>query len=516
MNKKIRLLVSLLLVTMLLLSSCGSNNENTNNDVGSEDSKKDTLNFAFIAETKELDPHKSSDTLTYIILSQIFDTLIKIEPDGTLTPALADEWEFSEDGKEITLTIKQGVKFHNGDVLTTEDVAYSLNRAIDSSYTSKFTAVMESAEVIDETHVKLVLKDTYGPILYCLANPSISIVSKKAVEAAGDTFGTNPIGTGPYKYVDWISGERVVLTRFDDYFKGPAPIKDVNFRFITDTSSAAVALESGEIDILHNPSKSDKQAQVDNPDLEYYETDSAYYYHISMNNQSGPFANKKVREAVSYAINREDIIIGGLDGNGSPVEVPMPPAAFGYDPEFKHNPYDPEKAKQLLAEAGYPDGFTCKFRINQAPMYANPSQVIQQQLREVGINAELELMERAAYLDDVTRNFNYDISLYVITALIPDADYVAYTRLHSSMLGNGNNFTVTNIPELDEALDIGRYSLDDNERIEAYKKVNQIVKDELPLIPVMTGKYAIVANKNLKGVQPSTVDFHYVHDYYWE
>ena len=183
-----------------------------------------------------------------------------------MTPALADEWEFSEDGKEITLTIKQGVKFHNGDVLTTEDVAYSLNRAIDSSYTSKFTAVMESAEVIDETHVKLVLKDTYGPILYCLANPSISIVSKKAVEAAGDTFGTNPIGTGPYKYVDWISGERVVLTRFDYYFKGPSPIKDVNFRFITDTSSAAVALESGEIykTFSQSAKKEHKQAQVDN------------------------------------------------------------------------------------------------------------------------------------------------------------------------------------------------------------------------------------------------------------
>lgn len=522
-GKRIKSLICLLIVSMMVFTSCSSGSKTEPNSAEGKDNAaaeataaRDDLNFAFIAESKELDPHKASDTLTYIVLLQIFDTLIKIEADGTLSPALAESWEISEDGKEILFTIKQDVKFHNGDIMTADDVAYSLNRSIASSYTSKFTAVMEKAEVVSENQVKLTLKNSYGPILYCLANPSLAVVSQKAVEAAGDKFGSNPIGTGPYKFIEWISGEKVVATRFDDYFKGPAPIKDITFKFITDTATAAIALENGEIDILHNPAKSDKEAQINNENLAYYETDSAYYYHISMNNQSGPFADKKVREAVSYAINREDIIIGGLEGNGSPVEVPMPPAAFGYDPDFKNNPYDPEKAKELLAEAGYPDGFTCSFKVNQAPMYSNPAQVIQQQLREVGINCEIELMERAAYLDDVTRNFNYDLSLYVITALIPDADYVCYTRLHSTMLGNGNNFTQTSIPALDEALDKGRSSNDEATRLEAYRKVNEIVKEEVPVVPVMTGKYAIVANKDLKGVSPSLIDFHYLHDYSWE
>lgn len=512
--KRYQFLLCGLLILVMLLSGCGGNKSASPEKAAN--GKRDSLNFAILAETKELDPHKSSDTLTYILLLQVFDPLIKIEPNGSLTPALAEKWEISKDGKTILFTIKKGVKFHNGDILNVQDVVYSLNRAIASPYTSKFTGVMKSAEAVDDSTVKLNLKHAYGPILYCIANPSLAIVSKKAVEAAGESFGKNPIGTGPYKFVKWVSGEKIDLTRFDDYFRGPASIKNVTFKFITDVTTASIALEKGEIDVLHNPSKSDRAAQMANKNLKYYETDSAYYYHISMNNKTGPFSDRRVREAVSYAIDRKNIILGGLDGIGSPVEVPMPPSAFGFPADFKNDPYNPEKAKQLLAEAGYPKGLTVKFKINQAAMYSKPAEVIQEQLRKVGINAELELMERATYLDEVTKKFNYDISLYVITALLPDADYVCYTRLHSSMLGNGNNFTVTNIPKLDAALDKGRTSQNKEERLAVYKEVSQIVKDEAPLIPIMTGKFAIVANKDVKGVSSSTVDLHYVYDYSWQ
>ncbi len=511
--KRFNFFLGLLLIFAMLLTGCGGNKPATQEKASG--AKRDNLNFAILAESKELDPHKSSDTLTYILLLQIYDTLIKAEPDGKLVPALAEKWEISKDGKEVLFTIRKGVKFHNGDVLTAKDVAYSLNRAIGSAFTSKFTGVMKSAEVVNDSTVKLTLKHAYGPILYCISNPSLAIVSQSAVEKAGNTFGKNPMGTGPYKFVKWVSGEKIDLVRFDDYFKKPASIKNVTFRFITDVTTAAISLEKGEIDVLHNPSKSDRTAQMANKNLKYYETDSAYYYHISMNNKTGPFSDKRVRQAVSYAIDRKNIILGGLEGIGSPVEVPMPPSAFGYPADFKNNPYDPEKAKKLLAEAGYPNGLKVRFKINQAAMYSKPSEVIQEQLRKVGINAELELMERATYLDDVTKKFNYDISLYVITALLPDADYVCYTRLHSSMLGNGNNFTVTNIPQLDAALDKGRSSQNREERLAAYKEVSQIVKDEAPIVPVMTGKYAIVANKNVKGVSSSTVDLHFVHDYSW-
>lgn len=519
MHKK-RLKITLLcflLIGVMLLTGCGGGKSSTPGDSSAEGSgaKREDLNFAFLSECKELDPHKATDTITYTILLQIFDTLIKIEPDGTLSPALAEDWKLSDDGTEVFFTIRKGVKFHNGDEMTADDVAYSLNRTIQSTYTQKFTGVMESAEVVDDSTVKVRLKHPYGPILYCFTNPSVAIVSKKAVEEAGDTFGRNPVGTGAYKFVDWVSGEKVVLTRFDDYFKGPAPIKDVTFRFITDATTAAIMLEKGEIDILHNPAKSDRKAQIENENLAYYEIDSAYYYHISLNNKTGPFSDKRVRQAVAHAINREDIILGGLEGVGSPVEVPMAPCAFGYQPDFKFYPYDPEKAKELLAEAGYPNGLTVRYRVNQSAMYVKPSEVIQEQLRAVGINCEIEKMERAAYLAEVGNDCDYDISLYVITALIPDADYQCYTRLHSSMIGNGNNFTLTEIPELDKVLDEARTETDQDKRYELYREVCEIVKEEVPLIPVCTGKYALVANKNLKGVRPSTVDFQYVHDYSW-
>lgn len=511
-KKGIKSILCCLLAVVFILSGCGGNKPAASGDSGK---KRENLNFAFLSECKELDPHKASDTITYTMLLQIFDTLIKIEPDGKLSPGLAEKWEISKDGKEVVFTIRKGVKFHNGDAMTAEDVAYSLKRSIKSSYTQKFTGVMESAEVVNDSTVKVKLKHAYGPILYCFTNPCVAIGSKKAIEAAGDSFGRKPVGTGPYKFVEWVSGEKVVVTRFDDYFRGPAPIKDVTFKFITDPTTAAIALEKGEIDILHNPAKSDRPAQIENKNLSYYEIDSAYYYHISMNNKTGPFSDKRVRQAVAYAINREEIILGGLEGIGSPVECPMAPAAYGYQQDFKFYSYNPEKAKQLLAEAGYPNGLTVKFRVNQSAMYVKPAEVIQEQLRKVGINCQLEKMERAAYLAEVTNDFNYDISLYVITALIPDADYVCYTRLHSSMLGNGNNYTVTKIPALDAVLDKARASVNPDERYKLYGEVCQIVKDEVPLIPVMTGKYALVANKNLKGVRPSTVDFQYLHDYSW-
>lgn len=478
---------------------------------------KDSLVFAFIAESKPLDPAQVSDTLTYVVLSQVFDTLVRIEGDGSIAPWLAESWTVSPDGLEVLFKIRQGVKFHDGTTMTTEDVAYSLDRTIASPNTQKFTGVFTGAEAVDATTVKVTLKAPYAPFLYCIGNPCMAIVSKAATERLGADFAKTPVGTGAYKYLDWVSGQKMTLTRFDDWWHGAAPIKDITLRFITDTSTAAISLEKGEVDVLFNPSTNDRTALMDNKELTYYEWPSALCYHIDFNN--GPnsvLKDPKLREAISYAINREDIVLGGLNGIGEVLEFMTPPSAFGYNPNFKQNEYNPEKAKQLLAAAGYPEGsLNLRIRCNETSSYANPCEVIQEQLRQVGINSTVDKLARATYLEEVTVKFDYDVSFYVITALIPDADYTMYTRTHSSMLGAGNNYTQINLPALDAALDAARVSQDPAERTKLYTEACQILKDNSAILPVCTGYYAICADKDLKGVGPHSINFHYMYEYSW-
>lgn len=478
---------------------------------------REDLIIGYVAESRELDPHKSSDTITWQTLMQVFDTLVRLEADGSIRPWLAESWSVSENGTEVLLKIRQGVKFHNGDLMTTEDVAYSLNRSIKSPQTVKFTGVFKSAEVVDSTTVKLLLPNPYAPFLYCLGNPCMSIVSKAAVEQFGDKFGRNPVGTGAYKYVDWVSGQKMTMTRFDECWHGKAPIKDLTIRFITNTSTAAIALEKGEIDMLHNPASPDLMALQSNPKLVLYTGPGGGYYHISFNNgKESVFHDQKLRVAVSYSIDREAMLIGGLDGNGGICEFPAAPSAFGYNPDFRQNEYNPELARKLLKEAGYEAGkLKVRIRTNENAQYAKPCEVLQEALRQIGITSSLEPLERATYLDEVTRKFDYDVSIYLITASVPDCDYTMYTRLHSKMLGAGNNFTQTNIPELDDVLDRARISQDPKERFELYTQAAQIVKDSATLIPILNNVYNNAANKDLKGVKYHPQNYHFFYEYSW-
>ena len=205
---------------------------------------------------------------------------------------------------------------------------------------------------------------------------------------------------------------------------------------------------------------------------------------------------------------------GAVNGFGMPVEMPIVPSVFGFDPEFKNHEYDLEKAKQLLAEAGYADGLTVTIKLNQSSTYTRPAEIVQAQLRQIGVNLEFELMERAAFLSDVTTDANYDITLFMFTAGYPDADYVLYGRIHSSNIG-GTNYIRYNNPEVDALLDKARSSSDDKERKELYYRISEYVRDDVPFIPLMTDNVCIAANSSLNGVQANIGECHYVFDYSW-
>jgi len=239
-----------------------SNESGANSDQTAETAVKDSVNFSINAEPSTLDPQKGNDLLTFAVHSQIFDTLVRENADGSLVPGLAEKWTISEDGKEIVFTLRNDVKFHNGDLMTADDVVYSLNRAITSTFTKRITGSMDKAEKIDDSTVKLVLKYSYGPILDCIATTNVGIVPQKAVEANEEGFARNPVGTGPFKFKEWNNGEKIVFESFKDYYRGEASIKNLTFKIISDKTSAAVALENGEVDVLLSPDEADRKNRI--------------------------------------------------------------------------------------------------------------------------------------------------------------------------------------------------------------------------------------------------------------
>ena len=480
------------------------------------ESTKDSLVFSINADIVTTDCHMARDTVTGIVHYQIYETLVRDQPGEGLVPALAESWELSADNTEITFKLRENVKFHNGDTMTAEDVAFSLNRAIASSFTASYSGTMDHAEVVDDTHVKLCMKQAFGPVLQCLSVPCLGIVSKRAVEELGDEgFAAAPVGTGPYKFVEWSSGEKIVLEAFDEYWRGAPTIKDLTFMIMTDRNTAAIALENNEVDVLYSPDLADREHLESLENVQFIAGDgSVYMWVIAFNNESEIFSDKRVREAISYAINRDEIVDGALNGFGEAVEMPIVPSVFGYDPEFKGHEYDLEKAKQLMAEAGYADGLTVTIKLNQSSTYTRPAEIVQAQLRQIGINLEFELMERAAFLSDVTTDANYDITLFMFTAGYPDADYVLYGRMHSSNIG-GTNYIKYSNPEVDALLDQARASSDEAERKSLYYKVSEYVRDDVPFIPLMTDNVCIAANSALTGVRASIGEQHYVFDYAW-
>lgn len=477
--------------------------------------KKDALTIAINAEPTTLDPSKANDRITMNVQRQLYDMLILKDEDGNLIPGLAEEWSVSNDGLEVTFNLRKDVKFHNGETMTAKDVVFSYERAIASSFTSRISGSMESMKQIDDNTVVLKLKFPYGPILACVASINMGIVSEKAVKENEEGFDRSPVGTGPYSLVEWKSGYKLIFKSFADYYRGEAAIKNLDYNIIPDSSTALIALEKGEVDMVQSPSPADKQNILGNSDLVLTETPQASYMFIGFNTETGVFSNKLLRQAVSYAVDREAVIIGGLDGSATALEVPMPPVCFGFPEGFKNNPYDPERAKQLLTEAGYPNGLKVKLRAMESPIYARPAEVIQENLRLVGIEAELDLMERGAFLKDVYTDCNYEIDLSDISALVPDADFITYTRFHSELVGGGRNFTRFKNAEMDKALETGRKSQSEEERIAAYLKVSEIVKEEAPLIPILVAMNMVAANKDLKGIEANALEQYPVYDYSW-
>ncbi len=485
---------------------------------------RDSLNFIVLTEPLTLEPGglSSTDSNVRPIIVQVYETLVRESPtDRTvLQPLLCEGWEFNDEGTQVTFEIKQGVKFHDGTEMTADDVAYSLNRSINLPTNVDISDMMENAEVVDDTHVVLNLSYPYSPVVNILTNPGFSIVSQAYIEqceADGTNFGRNPMGTGAYRFVSWTNGANIKFESFDEWHGGEVAIPNLTYTFIADTTTAAIALENGDGDLFYGVDSADLPRLRANPDVNVMSVQSSGFYFVALNTRVEALSDIRVRQAIAKAINRQEVIDGGQDGVGWTVECPITPGIFGYQEEFEATPQDIEGAKQLLADAGYADGLTLTMITPEASYYSRPAQVVQEQLRQIGIDCQLTIMERGAFDTDVS-NREFELCYTWYGASYPDADNIVYKMFHSDFAdGTGTtNIAGVKSEEADRIIEDARRSIDQDVRYELYGELSAINDENAWYIPILCSTNTICASAEVGGVAGNAGSYYYVADYTFE
>ena len=415
-----------------------------------------------------------------------------------IVPDLPESWEIV-DLKTTIFHLRKGVKFHNGEILTAEDVKFTLDRMQEQPTVSFLIGEIEKVEVIDENTVKVITKRGFGPLLKHLSHPGAAILNKKAVLEAGDAYGQHPIGTGPYKFVDWQSGDRITLKAFEDYYEGKAKIENIVIRSIPEGTNRTIALETGEVDIVYDVEPVDIDKIKENKKLNFLMEASLGNSYLGINTTKAPFNDVRVRQAMAYAINVKDIIEVAYKNTAVPANSPIGPKIPGYNKDAKMYEFNREKAKNLLAEAGYPNGFKTSIWVNDNIIRKDIATILQDQFKAIGIEASIETLEWGAYIDRTARG-EHDMFILGWVTVTGDGDYGLYPLFHTSAHGRPGNRAFYSNPKVDELLDIARTSIDQNEREEAYKEVQKIVQEEVPVITM------VYTNQNV-GMQKYVTNF---------
>lgn len=455
-----------------------------------------------IGEPASFDPHINDKVVGIVINQNVYESLLAIDSDGKVIPWLCESYDISEDGTEYIFHLREGVKFQNGEPLTAEDVVYSLNRAAASPYCAEAADTIDHAEEIDEKTVKMVMKYAFMVQEQNLTTTYCAIVNKKIAEEKGELFGVDPglSGTGPYKFDSWNKGVEVTLSRNEEYWGVKPYMERVTFRFYNDATAGDIAVETEEIDAFLNPSNYELSLFDNNEKVTVYSAASHYCESMALNTTYGPLADVRVRQAISLCFSREDVMIAGVGPTGGVTTgVFTAPSLFGSAYDLIPVPEkDIEKAKQLLAEAGYADGFEITLMTVDG-IRAKHAQVIQQALAEIGIIATIDMNESNSFYDKMMKG-DYQIGFHGFTTLTNDADTMTYLLFESSGIGVYNYAQYKN-DEVDRLLRDSRTQLDKDIREKDFIEAQKIIAEECPDIPLYLKTTNNIANSKLKGFE---------------
>lgn len=509
--------VSFLLMLCLFMSAgCSSNTDKPEN----------MLRVPGGANPPITDPQRTGSF--FEVALNCFDRLVEtktvapLKPE--LTPGLAEKWEISSDGKVYTFYLRKGVKFHNGEELKADDVLYTFDRMLNPATKSTNTSFVDmiagakerlnktsdkvsGLKVIDDYTIQITLSNPYGPFLSSIASPPCSILNRKATEAAGDKFGIEPkltIGTGPFKFTEWVVNDHFIVMAFDGYFRGKPKIDGVVFKVTADMDTQRMQFEKGEMDIF--------DCDYARSQIPYFQGNDkwknqivsgqrvgVFFYNFNQNIK--PFDDVRVRKAIQLAIDRKTILEKFYYGKGQIVNTIMPPGLAGFNPDAQQIPYDVAKAKALLAEAGYPNGF--EMTIAQVTGKADQLQVnevVQSMLKEIGITVKIQQMDNAAYTS--TRNEGkLPAYLNSWSADLNDPDNFLYTFFSTkNAVLRSNNYNNTAVQQQLEKV---RTMTDPSLRIKTYQELEKtIVIDDAAWLPLFSLQHLFVVQPYVKNFQP--------------
>lgn len=370
------------------------------------------ITVAIQLEPPNLDPTGgAAQAIDSVLYSNVFEGLTRFMADGSVVPGLASSWEISEDGTVYTFTLQSGVTFHDGTTMDAEDVKFSLDRARaeDSTNAQKgLFAGITDVTVIDPLTVQVTLDGPNGMFLFNMAWGDAVIVAPESIE----TIASNPIGTGAFVFDEWVQGDRIEMSRNDAYWGVAPALESATFRFISDPTAAFAAVMAEDVDAFVGFPAPENLPQFEaDPRFQVLSGNTEGETILAMNNGMAPFDNPLVRQAVSLAIDRQSIIDGAMFGQGTPIGTHFAPHNPDYLDLIDLSPYDPDRARALLAEAGFPDGFTTTLKL-PPPSYARRGgEIIASQLREIGITAEISNVEWAQWLEEVFGNKDYGLTI---------------------------------------------------------------------------------------------------------
>lgn len=464
-----------------------------------------TLIIAQGTDAVTLDPHNSTDSPTATVLSHIYETLYDLTPEGEIVPLLATGATMSDDGLTWTVTLRDDVVFHNGAPLTAEVVKGSMERFIDPDNAFTFAFLLNRIQeitVVDEHTVEFQLSSTFAPFLAHLTHNSTAIVHPDVVAEFGEDFPENPVGTGPFSLQDWQRGERLDLVRFEDYWGTKPGVEGVRFLTVPEDTTRMALVETGEAHVAVRVPPQDV-ARIDaNPDVTVENVSGLRTIYIYFNHLMEPFDDVRVRQAINYAVDKEEIAEFVFGGAVRPSDAPIAPAIFGYSAVGPYE-YDPERARELLAEAGFADGLTVELwsPTGRYPQDIQVAQAIQGQLAEVGVNAEITSIDWAAYLVATARpaeETEVPMALLGWGTVTGDADYGLYALFHSSQAPNPNRAFYSN-PAVDALLDQARTSPDPALRQQLYADAQQLIWDDAPWLFLYSESQVVAVRDNVEG-----------------
>lgn len=502
-----RIFLSSVLLLFIFLTACSNNessNKSTPNNEGPGSSENadpvygGELIIVDLNDAKGLDPHTETNAQSMRYIENMYNTLFKYQEGtyGEIEGELVKEYEISKDGKVYTLLLHRNVKFHNGDSLTSEDVKYSIERIQEMEVRAPQFEAVQSIETPDDITVVITLTEPVAPFLTFLAYPMNVVVNKTVVEQNGGQLNNADAGSGPFKLVEWKKDQEMILEKFEDYFKEGLPYLDrVVWKAIPDETSRTTAIRNKEIDIILQLSPKDIQLLSKAEEIDVISVPGTYWEYIGLNVTKGPLQEKEVRQAISWAVDREEMNKVVKFGQATPLTGgPIPPGHWASGDINIYSERDLDKAKELLESAGYVDGFDITLKVGQNQAQIDAAQVVKQQLADIGIRVEVVQQEDSIFFDGLGKQ-DFEMTIVGWVGFV-DPDEFLYNIFHTGEVWNQQAYSNNKV---DELLEKGRVAMDEEERKQIYKDAQSLIAEDAPMIFLYANNQSSALREGIHG-----------------